>query len=60
MTEQPIETVLDDLLPEWRDLTRDMAAEGYTDEQITEEIQRRIKAQIDPLLDLYNAMGGAA
>jgi hypothetical protein len=54
---QPIEKILDDLVPDWRDITRKMSANGSTDEEITAELQSRIRAQIDPLLDLYNDLG---
>lgn len=51
---RPIEEVLDDLLPDWREQVKKLAAEGMTDAEITGELQRQMRSQIDPLLDLYN------
>jgi hypothetical protein len=56
-TQPPIEDVLDDLIPDWREQTLRLRDEGKSDAEITAEFQRQIKAQIDPLLDLYNMFG---
>lgn len=57
--EQPIEEVLDDILPEWRHLTAKMKAEGATEEEIVAELRRRMHVELDSLMDLYNDLGGA-
>jgi len=57
MSEPPIEDVLDDLIPDWREQAARLSDEGKSDAEITSEFQRQIKAQIDPLLDLYNTLG---
>lgn len=56
----PIEDVLDELVPDWREVTRKMKAEGFPDEAVVAEFQRRMHQQIDSLLDFYNALGGGS
>lgn len=55
-TEPPIEEVLDDILPDWREIAQRMAAEGYSHEEIVAEFQKRMSQELDSLLDFYNEL----
>lgn len=57
--EPPIEEILDELIPDWREQALKLSENGMSDDEITTEFQRQIKAQVDPLLDFYNDQKGS-
>ena len=58
MAEPPIEEVLDELIPDWREIAGAMKQAGASDEEIVAAFRQRMHTEIDSLLDLYNSLGG--
>lgn len=58
--EPPIEEVLDDLIPDWREQAVQLAIEGMEDEEIVAEFQRQMAVKVDGMLDLMNDLKGGA
>lgn len=57
MTEPPIEEVLDDVLPGWREDAERLARDGSSDEEIVAHFKEQMRVKLDGLLDLYNDLG---
>jgi hypothetical protein len=54
--DSPIQDVLDEIIPDWREQVVKLRDRGMTDLEITTEFRRQMAEQTDVLLDLYNEL----